>query len=101
MPPETPSSSQPAATGAAAQRRAEQAALRKVRAELDHLAAQEARQRKLIRMLVIVAAAVFVILLFVVWRNVASRADKVREAAPVQIPSKVDMSKKPAPDQGK
>jgi HAMP domain-containing protein len=70
--------------------------LRKVREELDHLAAQEARQRKLIRTLVIVAVAVFLVLLFVVWRNVSSRADK-RETAPVQIPSKVDMSKKPAP----
>ena len=96
MPPETPRSSQPAVTGAAAQRTAEQAALRKVREELDHLAAQEARQRKLIRTLVLVAVVVFLILLFVVWRNVASRADKVRDAAPVQIPSKVDMSKKPA-----
>jgi hypothetical protein len=99
MAPETPRSSPPAVTGAAAQRTAEQAALRKVREELDHLAAQEARQRKLIRTLVIVAAAVFLVLLFVVWRNVASRADKAREAPPVQIPSKVDMSKKPAPTQ--
>lgn len=96
MPPETPRSSQPAVTGAAAQRMAEQAALRKVREELDHLAAQEARQRKLIRTLVIVAVAVFLVLLFVVWRNVSTRADQ-RETAPVQIPSKVDMSKKPAP----
>jgi hypothetical protein len=96
-PPETPRSSQPAATGAAAQRTAEQAALRNVRRELDHLAAQDARQRKLIRTLVIVAVAVFLVLLFVVWRNVASRAKQERGVAPVEIPSKVDMSKKPAP----
>jgi hypothetical protein len=98
-PPETPRSAQPAATGAAAQRTAEQAALRNVRRELDHLAAQEVRQRKLIRTLVIVAVAVFLVLLFVVWRNVASRAKQERDAAPVAIPSKVDMSKKPAPKQ--
>src|SRR5512132_4305107 len=96
MPPDPPRSSQPAVTSAAAQRTAEQAALRKVREELDHLAAQEARQRKLIRTLVIVAALVFLVLLYVVWRNVSSHAEK-RETAPVQIPSKVDMSKKPAP----
>ena len=100
MPPETPRSSQPV-PGPAAQRTAEQTALRNVRRELDHLAAQEARQRKLIRTLVVVAVVVFLVLLFIVWRNVASRADKVRDAAPVQIPSKVDMSKKPAADQGK
>ena len=96
MPPETPRSSQPAVRGPTAQRIAEQAALRNVRRELDHLAAQDARQRKLIRTLVIVAVVVFLVLLFIVWRNVASRADQVRDAAPVQIPSKVDMSKKPA-----
>jgi uncharacterized membrane protein len=101
MPPETPRSSRPAVTGPTAQRAAEQTALRNVRRELDHLAAQEARQRKLIRTLVIVAVVLFVIMLFIVWRNVASRADKVRDAAPVQIPSKVDMTKKPAADQGK
>ena len=101
MPPEIPRSPPPAVTGATAQRTAEQAVLRKVREELDHLAALEARQRKLIRTLVIVAVVAFLILLFIVWRNVASRADKVRDAAPVQIPSKVDMTKKPAPDQGK
>jgi len=96
MPPETPRSPRPAVTGATAQRTAEQTALRNVRRELDHLAAEEARQRKLIRTLVLVAVVVFVIILFIVWRNVASRADQVRDAAPVQIPSKVDMSKKPA-----
>ena len=101
MPPEIPRKSPPAVTGPTAQRTAEQTALRNVRRELDHLAAQEARQRKLIRTLVIVAVVVFLILLFIVWRNVASRADKVRDAAPVQIPSKVDMTQKPAPDQGK
>ena len=98
IPPETPRNPARPATGAVAQRTAEQAALRKVREELDHLAAQEARQRKLIRTLVIVAVAVFLVLLFVVWRNVSSRADKQeRGAAPVEIPSKVDMSKKPVP----
>jgi hypothetical protein len=93
MPPATPPET---SSNSTAQRTAEQTALRKVREELDHLAAQEARQRKLIRTLVIVGAAVFLVLLFVVWRNVSSRAEK-RETTPVQIPSKVDMSKKPAP----
>ena len=67
-----------------------------VRIEHPRWVIKEARQRKLIRTLVIVAVAVFLVLLFVAWRNVSSRADK-RETAPVQIPSKVDMSKKPAP----
>jgi hypothetical protein len=97
-PPETPSSPARPTIGPAAQRTAEREALRNVRRELDHLAAQDVKQRKLIRTLVLVAVVVFLLLLFVVWRNVSSRADK-RETAPVQIPSKVDMSKKPAPIQ--
>ena len=83
-----------------AQRQAEQGALRSVRNKLDQLEAQDARQRKVSRTMVIVAAIVLVVLLFAVWRAVMSRADQQdRNATPVQIPSKVDMSKKPAPKQ--
>lgn len=80
-----------------AQRQAEQGALRSVRSKLDQLEAQEARQRKLTRTMVTVAAVVLLVLLVVAWRVVMTRAeDQARNAAPVQIPSKVDMSKKPA-----
>ena len=83
-----------------AQRQAEQGALRSVRDKLDQLEAQEVRQRKLNRTMVIAAALVIVVLVFVAWRVVVSRADQQeRNATPVQIPSKVDMSKKPAPKQ--
>jgi predicted negative regulator of RcsB-dependent stress response len=78
------------------QRSAEQNALRNVRKELDELAAQESRQRKINRTMVIVAAVVLAILLVVAWRVVVTRAvEQDRKAAPVQIPSKVDMTKKP------
>ena len=77
------------------QRSAEQNALRNVRKELDQLAALEAKQRKLNRTMVIVAAVVLAILLVVAWRVVVTRAvEQDRKAAPVQIPSKVDMTKK-------
>jgi predicted negative regulator of RcsB-dependent stress response len=78
----------------AAQCRAERAA--EVRKELDQLAALEAKQRKLNRTMVIVAAVVLAILLVVAWRVVVTRAvEQDRKAAPVQIPSKVDMTRKP------
>ena len=78
------------------QRTAEQNALRNVRKELDQLAALESKQRKLNRTMVIVAAVVLAILLVVAWRVVMTRAvEQDRKAAPVQIPSKVDMTKKP------
>jgi len=78
------------------QRSAEQNALRNVRKELDQLAALEAKQRKLNRTMVIVAAVVLAILLVVAWRVVVTRAvEQDRKAAPVQIPSKVDMTRKP------
>ena len=95
-PPETPRNVDRAAVDAAAQRTAEQAALRNVRRELDHLVAQEARQRKLNRTIVIVAAVVFLVLVFVVWRQVSLRAEKQAQEVPIQIPSKVDLGKKPA-----
>ena len=83
-----------------AQRKAEQNALRNMRKELDHLEAQDARQRKLNRTLIIVAAIVLPVLLVVAWFLVMKRAEQQdRNAAPVQIPSKVDMSKKPAAKQ--
>jgi len=83
---------------AGAQRKAEQNALRNVRKELDQLAAQDSQQRKLSRTMMIVAAIVLAILLVVAWRVVMTRAaEQDRKAAPVQIPSKVDMTKKPEP----
>jgi transcriptional regulator of nitric oxide reductase len=100
MPEERPSDLARAVEGVRAQRTAEQSALRNVRKELDQLQAQDARQRKVNRMLTIGAAVVLVILVFVAWRVVIGRADQQeRNATPVQIPSKVDMSKKPAPRQ--
>jgi len=46
--------------------------------------------------MVIVAAVVLAILLVVAWRVVMTRAvEQDRKAAPVQIPSKVDMTRKP------
>ena len=96
MPPETPPDIGRALNEVRAQRKAEQGALRNVRKELDQLAAQDARQRKLNRTIMIVAAVVLLVVVFAVWRGVMSRADRQeRDAAPVQIPSKVDMSKKP------
>ncbi len=79
------------------QRKAEQGALRSVRNKLDQLEEQDARQRKLSKKMVIVAAVVLLVLLIVAWRVVMTRAEgQDRNAVPVQIPSKVDMSKKPA-----
>ena len=100
MPAEQPPDIRRAINEVRAQRQAEQGALRSVREKLDQLEAQEARQRKLNRTMVIAAALVIGVLVFVAWRVVVSRADQQeRNAAPVQIPSKVDMSKKPAPKQ--
>jgi hypothetical protein len=96
MPAETPPDIGRAIKEVRAQRNAEQKALRNVRKELDHLEAQDARQRKLNRILVIVAAVVLPVLLIAAWLLVLKRAEpQDRNAAPVQIPSKVDMSKKP------
>ena len=96
MPAVPPSDTRSALDEARAQRRAEQDALRNVRKELDQLESQVARQRKLTRTLVIVAAIVLPVLLAVAWLVVMKRAEQQeRNAAPVQIPSKVDMSKKP------
>src|SRR5262245_9379463 len=100
MPAEPPSDLGRAVSEVRAQRQAEQGALRSVRDKLDQLEAQDARQRKLSRKMVIVAAVVLAILLFVAWRVVITRADQQeRNAVPVQIPNKVDMSKKPAAKQ--
>ena len=97
MPAETPPDIGRAISEVRAQRRAEQGALRSVRDKLDQLEEQDARQRKLSRTMVIVAAVVLLVLLFIAWRVVMTRAeDQARNAVPVQIPSKVDMSKKPA-----
>jgi|SRR6185295_8087375 hypothetical protein len=100
MPAEQPPDIRRAINEVRAQRQAEQGALRSVREKLDQLEAQEARQRKLNRTMVIAAALVIGVLVFVAWRVVVSRADQQeRNATPVQIPSKVDLSKKPAPKQ--
>jgi cytoskeletal protein RodZ len=100
MPAQQPPDIRRAINEVRAQRQAEQCALRSVREKLDQLEAQEARQRKLNRTMVIAAAVVLGVLVFVAWRVVVSRADQQeRNATPVQIPSKVDMSKKPAPKQ--
>jgi hypothetical protein len=97
MPEEPPVDLARAVEGVRAQRKAEQSALRNVRHQLDQLQAQDARQRKVNRTLTIAAAIVLVVLVFVVWRVLMTRADRQeRNATPVQIPSKVDMSKKPA-----
>lgn len=80
------------------QRAAERNALRNVRNELDQLAAQEARQRKRNKTMVLAAAVVLAVLLVVAWRVVITRADQQeRNATPVPIPSKVDMTRKPEP----
>jgi len=100
MPAQQPPDIRRAINEVRAQRQAEQGALRSVREKLDQLEAQEARQRKLNRTMVIAAAVVLGVLVFVAWRVVVSRADQQeRNATPVQIPSKVDLSKKPAPKQ--
>jgi cytoskeletal protein RodZ len=100
MPAQQPPDIRRAINEVRAQRQAEQGALRSVREKLDQLEAQEARQRKLNRTMVIAAAVVLGVLVFVAWRVVVSRADQQeRNATPVQIPSKVDVSKKPAPKQ--
>src|SRR5262245_23412666 len=96
MPAEPPSDLGRAVKEVRAQREAEQGALRSVRDKLDQLEAQDAQQRKLSRKMVMVAAVVLLVLLVVAWRVVMTRAeDQERNAVPVQIPSKVDMSKKP------
>jgi hypothetical protein len=48
--------------------------------------------------MVLAAAVVLAVLLVVAWRVVITRADQQeRNATPVQIPSKVDMTRKPDP----
>lgn len=97
-PPETPRNVDRAAAGAAAQRTAEQAALRNVRRELDHLQAEQDRQRKLNKVGVLVVVALLLVLAFVffaVWRAASKSAAERQWGVPVQIPSKVDLGKKP------
>lgn len=78
-PPETPS------RDAAAQRAAEQDALRKVRKKLDHIEVEEARQRRVIRIVAIVGVAAVLSVMALVWTMLSANRDQLR-GVPVEIP---------------
>jgi len=83
--PETPNDIDRAAIEEAAQRTAEQTALRKVRTQLDHIEASEARQRKVIRIVAIAGVAAILCLVLVVWYILSSNRDQLR-GTPIEIP---------------
>jgi flagellar basal body-associated protein FliL len=84
-PPETPGNIDRAAIDQAAQRTAEQAALRKVRKQLDVMEASDARQRRTIRIIAIVGIAAIAGVVLVMWLMLSSHRDSLR-GAPVEIP---------------
>ncbi len=74
-----------AAIEEAAQRTAERTALRKVRKQLDSIEQAEARQRKLLRIALLVGAIVIVVLALVVWQMIA-RNRELHRGPPIEIP---------------
>lgn len=82
MPPEMP---RDAASDPAAQRKAEQAALRNVRKQLDRMEASDARRRKVIRRIAIIGVAGIACVILVVWYMLSASRDQLR-GAPVEIP---------------
>jgi type VI protein secretion system component VasF len=84
--PDSPNDIDRAAIEEAARRTAEQTALRKVRRELDQIAAGEARQRRVIRIIALVGVAAILCLVLVVWFAFFSARDPLY-GTPIKIPS--------------
>ena len=78
-----------AAIAEAAQRTAEQAALRKVRKKLDDIEEAQSRQRRILRIVLIAGAVAILCVAFVVW-NLISRNRELRQGPPVEIPRAVE-----------
>ena len=78
-----------AAIAEAAQRTAEQAALRKVRKKLDDIQQGEARQGRILRIVILVGAVAILAVAFVVW-NLISRNREIHRGPPVEIPRAVE-----------
>jgi len=83
--PDSPNDIDRAAIEEAAQRTAEQAALRKVRLRLDQLEVGEARQRRIIRIIALVGIAAILCVVLVVWYMLSSNRDQLR-GTPIEIP---------------
>ena len=77
-----------AAIEEAAQRTAEQTALRKVRKSQDSSEAAEARRRTIVRRIALVGVLVVVAVMLVVWAMLSANREQLR-GAPVQIPGTV------------
>jgi len=84
-PPETSRSVDRAAIDQAAQRTAEQAALRKVRKQLDVMGASDARQRRIIRIVAFAGIIAILGVIAVLWYMLSSHRDPLR-GTPVEIP---------------
>lgn len=83
--PGSPNDIDRAAIEDAAQRTAEQAALRKVRRQLDQFEAGEARQRRVIRIIALAGVAAILCVVLVVWYMLSSNRDLLR-GTPIEIP---------------
>ena len=86
---EKPNDLDRAAIGEAAQREAERAALRKVRKQLDHIEQGDVKQRRILRTVLVLGAAVVLVLAVVVWQMI-SRNRELRSGPPVEIPRAVE-----------
>ena len=87
-PPETPRNVDRAAIDQAAQRTAEQAALRKIRKQLDVMGASDARQRRIIRIVAFTGIIAILGVIAVLWFMLSSHRDPLR-GTPVEIPKSV------------
>lgn len=74
-----------AAIEEAAQRTAEQAALRKVRKKLDSLEAEETRRRRTVRRIALVGIIAIVCVVVVVWIMLSANREQLR-GAPIAVP---------------
>ena len=84
--PDSPNDIDRAAIEEAARRTAEQTALRKVRRELDQIAAGEARQRKVTFVFALVGVAALVAVLLVMWGLIFGPPRDPLYGKPIEIP---------------
>lgn len=86
---EKPNDLDRAAIEETAQREAERAALRKVRKKLDNIEQGDARQRRILGIVLVAGAVVILVLAVVVWQMI-SRNRELRSGPPVEIPRAVE-----------
>lgn len=86
---EKPNDLDRAAIEEAAQREAERAALRKVRKKLDNIEQGDARQRRILGIVLAAGAVVILVLAVVVWQMI-SRNRELHRGPPVDIPRAVE-----------